>query len=82
MKTPSSLQSLMEALRILPGVGPKSAQRMAYHLLEHERDGALRLSVALHDALGRVHHCEQCNTFTEEQLCEVCAGPRREVSLL
>lgn len=82
MKTPSSLQGLIEALRVLPGVGPKSAQRMAYHLLEHARDGAMRLSTSLHDALERVQHCEQCNTFTEDTVCELCASPRRDPSLL
>lgn len=82
MKTPSSLQGLIEALRVLPGVGPKSAQRMAYHLLEHARDGAMRLSTSLHDALERVQHCEKCNTFTEDTVCELCASPRRDPSLL
>lgn len=79
---PSALQSLVDALRVLPGVGPKSAQRMAYHLLEHERDGALRLAQALAGAVETVRHCEQCNTFTEGALCEVCASPRRDPAQL
>lgn len=79
---PSSLQSLIDALRVLPGVGPKSAQRMAYHLLEHEREGAVRLAQALAGAVSTIGHCEQCNTFTEGRLCECCASPRRDTSLL
>ncbi|MBK8017559.1 MAG: recombination protein RecR [Betaproteobacteria bacterium] len=82
MKTPSTLQGLIDALRVLPGVGPKSAQRIAYQLLEHERDGALRLAHALETAVQQVRHCEQCNTFTEQTLCEVCASPRRDATLL
>lgn len=82
MKTPSSLQELIEALRCLPGVGPKSAQRMAYHLLQHDHPGALRLSRALGQTLDRVRHCEKCNNFTEETLCELCRSPRRDAALL
>ncbi|MBI1396975.1 MAG: recombination protein RecR [Betaproteobacteria bacterium] len=82
MKTPTSLQTLVEALRVLPGVGPRSAQRMAFYLLEHDRDGAARLSGALSGALEHIRHCEQCNTFTETPLCEVCASSRRDPSLL
>ena len=72
----------MDALRVLPGVGPKSAQRIAYQLLEHDRDGALRLAVALGTAVERVRHCERCNTFSEEAVCEVCSSPRRDPALL
>ena len=82
MKTPSSLQELIEALRCLPGVGPKSAQRMAYHLLQRDQDGAGRLARALAEALARVRHCERCNTFTEEQTCELCRSPRRDPATL
>jgi recombination protein RecR len=82
MKTPSSLEELVEALRALPGVGPKSAQRIAYHLLQRDHPGALRLSQALARAIERIRHCEKCNTFTEEPLCEVCRSPRRDPSLL
>lgn len=72
----------MDALRVLPGVGPKSAQRIAYHLLERDRDGATRLAGAMTQAIERVRHCERCNTFTETPLCEVCASGRRDASLL
>jgi recombination protein RecR len=82
VKTPSSLQELVDALRCLPGVCPKSSQRMAYHLLQHDHAGARRLSRALEQALGKVRHCEKCNSFTEEALCELCRSPRREGSLL
>jgi len=82
MKTPSSLHHLIEALRVIPGVGPKSAQRIAYQLLEHDRDGAQRLSAALRVAVEQVRHCEQCNTFTEQVLCELCASTRRNAGLL
>lgn len=82
MKTPSSLQELVEALRCLPGVGPKSAQRMSYHLLQHDHPGASRLSRALQQALSKVRHCERCNSFTEEALCEICSSSRRDASLL
>lgn len=82
MKTPSSLQELTEALRCLPGVGPKSAQRMAYHLLQHDRDGATRLARSLELSLKRIHHCERCNTFTEDAVCALCASPRRDASRL
>ncbi|MGQ0579395.1 MAG: recombination mediator RecR [Betaproteobacteria bacterium] len=82
MKTPSSLEELIEALRCLPGVGPKSAQRMAFHLLQRDHPGALRLGQALEQALSRVHHCEKCNNFTEQAVCELCSSPRRDQTLL
>lgn len=82
MKTPSSLEELIEALRCLPGVGPKSSQRMAYHLLQRDHPGALRLARALDQALERVRHCEKCNSFTEQATCELCSSPRRDQSLL
>ncbi len=82
MKTPSSLQALVEALRCLPGVGPKSAQRMAYHLLQHDQDGARRLAQSLEQAVARVRHCERCNSFTEEAICELCASSRRDAGAL
>ncbi len=80
--TPSSLDELIEALRCLPGVGPKSAQRMAYHLLQRDQRGAGRLARALSHALEVLRHCERCNTFTESEICERCANPRRDASLL
>jgi recombination protein RecR len=77
-----SLAALIEALRRLPGVGVKSAQRMAFHLLQHDRDGALKLANALSGAVASVHHCERCHTFSERALCDVCADTRRDASKL
>lgn len=82
MKTPSSLAFLTESLRTLPGIGPKSAQRMAYHLLQHDRAGALQLSRALLQATEAIQHCGMCNTFTELAVCETCEDPARDASLL
>jgi recombination protein RecR len=82
MKTPSSLEDLVAALRCLPGVGPKSAQRMAYHLLQRDRPGAERLGNALARVLAKVRHCERCNSFSEETVCELCRSNRRDASLL
>ena len=76
------LDLLVEALRVLPGVGPRSAQRMAYHLLQHDREGGERLAHALVAALGSVRRCAKCNNFTEEELCALCCSPRRDASLL
>ena len=76
------LERLIEALRALPGVGPRSAQRMAYYLLQHERPGAELLARALADALATVRHCTRCNNFTEEEICTLCRSPRRDRSLL
>jgi len=82
MKSPSSLDELIDALRCLPGVGPKSAQRMAYHLLQRDRPGAQRLAAALGIVLERVRHCEKCNTFSEEPVCLLCRSPRRDATKL
>lgn len=82
MKTPSSLEELVEALRCLPGVGPKSAQRMAFHLLQRDHPGAKRLGNALEQAVSLVRHCERCNNFTEEAVCELCRSSRRDHALL
>ena len=71
------LSQLIEALRCLPGVGQKSAQRMAYHLLERDREGGLRLAGALAEAVERVGHCESCRDFSETPLCPICASPSR-----
>lgn len=73
-----SLDALVQALRSLPGVGVKSAQRMAFHLLQHDRDGALRLAQALQQAAGAVRHCALCHTFTENEVCDTCLDPRRD----
>ena len=82
MKTPSSLDFLTEALRRLPGIGPKSAQRIAYHLMQHDRDGAAMLGRALTESVERIHHCASCNTFTENTICETCLDPERDAALL
>ncbi|MDX3904326.1 MAG: recombination mediator RecR [Pigmentiphaga sp.] len=79
---PAPLSVLVDALKRLPGVGAKSAQRMAYHLLQHDPHGARLLSQALGDAVDRLRHCARCNTFTESEICETCANPRRDPGLL
>ena len=81
-KSPIALDALTGALKRLPGVGAKSAQRFAYYLLQHDRDGAQQIVRALSDALARVRHCERCNTFSETDLCETCASPRRDQTVL
>lgn len=80
--SPSSLDELIESLRCLPGVGPKSAQRMAYHLLQRNQKGASRLAAALAHALQVLQHCERCNTFSEERICQRCSNSHRDGSLL
>jgi recombination protein RecR len=82
MSTTNSLDVLIQALRRLPGVGIKSAQRMAFHLLQHDRAGAQVLSQALHEAVGSVHHCARCHTFTEAEVCSTCLDPSRDASRL
>jgi recombination protein RecR len=82
VNSPPALQALIEALRCLPGVGPRSAQRMAFHLLQRDRPGAERLAVTLGAALARVRHCEQCNNFSEAPVCALCLSPRRNRGLL
>ena len=74
---PDALEHLIGALRVLPGVGPKSAARMAYHLLQRDRRGAEALAGALNHALTHLHHCRLCNNFSEADVCEVCLSPRR-----
>ncbi|MET0207674.1 MAG: recombination mediator RecR [Burkholderiaceae bacterium] len=74
----TSLDTLTEALRRLPGVGVKSAQRMAFHLLQHDREGALGLAQALGDAVRSVKHCVRCHTFTESEICPTCADATRD----
>ena len=76
------LQALINALRILPGVGPKSAQRMALHLLERDRDGARQLAAALTAAVENIGECGQCRTLSEDPVCEICASAARDRSLL
>ncbi|ASA56705.1 recombination mediator RecR [Vibrio gazogenes] len=78
MRTSQMLEHLMEALRCLPGVGPKSAQRMAFHLLQRDRQGGLRLADALSQAMTEIGHCQTCRTFTEEDVCHICKNPKRQ----
>ena len=73
-----SLQALTEALRRLPGVGQKSASRMAFHLLQHDREGARILGRALEQAATLVRHCSLCHTFTEDEVCATCRSPHRD----
>jgi recombination protein RecR len=80
--TAKGLERLLQALRVLPGVGPRSAQRMAFHLLQHDRAGADELAHALAEALAAVRRCTKCNNFSEEDTCALCRSPRRDRSLL
>ena len=82
MNTPSSLEDLITALRCLPGVGPKSAQRMAYHLMQRDRPAALHLAQSLSHAVESVKHCSKCNNFSEEEVCVLCRSERSEKHLL
>lgn len=82
MQQTGALAQMMRALRCLPGIGPKSAQRMTFHLLQRDREGARQLATALLHALEHIGHCGQCRTLTEGPLCPVCANPRRDRSLL
>lgn len=82
MNNPPSLAQLVNALKVLPGVGPKSAQRMAFHLLQREQAGAERLARALDRALTSLVHCERCNTFSETALCSLCTDPARRQTQL
>ena len=78
----NALNALIEALRRLPGVGVKSASRMAFHMLQHDREGAQLLSQALQQAATRIRHCDLCHTFTEGEVCATCLDPRRDRSKL
>lgn len=82
MNSDSLLGQLVEALRCLPGVGPKSAQRMALHLLERDRDGGVHLATVLEDAMERIGRCRVCRDLTENEVCRICANERRDQSLL
>ncbi len=82
MKNPPALERLIDSLRCLPGVGPKSAQRMAYYLLQRDRKGASALASALDQALQVVDHCHLCNTFSEQTVCPLCASENRDKHLL
>ena len=80
MQSSPLLEHLIENLRCLPGVGPKSAQRMAYHLLQRNRSGGMNLARALTEAMSKIGHCSQCRDFTEEETCNICNNPRRQNS--
>ncbi|PPC81857.1 MAG: recombination protein RecR [Methylotenera sp.] len=82
MKNPPALEQLIESLRCLPGVGPKSAQRMAYYLLQRDRQGANGLALALDNALQVIDHCKLCNTFSEQPICSLCESTQRDKSVL
>jgi len=82
MQHSPALAALIEALRALPGVGPKSAQRMAFHLLQDARPAAQALATTLQRAVDRVGRCRQCRMLTESELCEICANPQRDAGLL
>ena len=82
MLYPPTLSRLIEALRCLPGVGPKSAQRMAFHLLERERDGAREIAASVGQAIDKLGHCQRCRMFAEGELCPVCTSASRDRSLL
>lgn len=77
-----ALQKLILALKVMPGIGPKSAQRMAYYLLQHDRAGALSLGIALQEAVENIGHCTQCNSFSALELCKTCADDRRDGHIL
>lgn len=83
MTTDSNLLTeLIEALRCLPGVGARSAQRMAFHLLERDRQGGTHLADVLHEAMQRIGHCKSCRNFSESEQCAICANPSRDAALL
>lgn len=82
MKHTPALARLIDALRVLPGVGPKSAQRMAFHLLQDGRDGARALTVSLEAALDKVGRCRRCRMLTESEFCFICSTPQRDASLM
>ncbi len=82
MADPRSVEGLKQALQRLPSVGPKSAQRMAFHLLERDREGARQIGEAIRQALSRVNHCTRCNNFSEAELCPICVSAKRESKIL
>jgi recombination protein RecR len=82
MSRDTLLQRLVDAFCCLPGVGPKTAQRMTYHLLERDREGGLRLAAVLEEAMQRIGHCSVCRTLSEEKVCALCSSDKRDASLL
>lgn len=77
-----ALSHLVDALRCLPGVGPKSAQRMVFHLLQHQRQRGLHLASCLEEAMLKIQHCQRCNNYTTEELCTLCQNNKRDVAIL
>jgi recombination protein RecR len=82
MKTPKALEAVVESLKKLPGVGPKAAQRMAFHLMQYDKAAAQDIAESLINALGQVKHCQRCNDFTEQDVCELCASKSRDESIV
>ncbi len=82
MNDSSLLNQLVDSLKCLPSVGARTAQRMAFHLLEHDRQGGLTLATALHEAIEKIGHCKQCRTLTEDDICRICANPNRDAEKL
>lgn len=82
MSESSLLEQLIEALRCMPGIGRKSAQRIAYQLLQRNRDGARQLANALSLAMDNIGYCQRCHTFSEQELCQLCTSPKRDRSLI
>ena len=82
MADPHAVEALKAALRRLPGVGPKSAQRMAFHLLERDREGARQIGEAIRQALAKINHCQRCNNFSETAQCPICASKKRDATRL
>ena len=77
MQTNNTLENLIESLKCLPGVGPKSALRLAYYLLQRDRKGALKLASSIEESLNKLGHCKLCNNFSEKEVCSICASPNR-----
>jgi recombination protein RecR len=82
MKTPQALETVIESLKKLPGVGPKAAQRMAFHLMQHDKGAAQDIAEALINALSRVRHCDRCNNFSEQPVCDLCQSANRDESVI
>lgn len=82
MNNPAVLEQLISALRCLPGVGPKSSTRMAYHLLQRDREGAQKLAASLQQALDKLAHCDYCNNFSEHSVCSLCQDSQRDKAIL
>lgn len=77
-----ALNRLVDALRCLPGIGPKSAQRMVFHLLQHQRQRGLHLASCLEEAMRSIRHCQRCNNYTENEICTLCLNPERDLATI